>query len=328
MAQSPTLPTWVGELYLETHRGTYTTQSRTKRANRKSELLLYEAEAAASLANLQGGAISTATLKKAWERVLLQQFHDILPGSSIGQVYADNLADHDLAQTAALEVRQDALRWQAERQIAAGQVGVFNPFSWSRSDPLQAAVPDPGTPFHLLDSKGRTCPIQLLSSGHGQAHILFEPYEVPALGWEAFSIQAGQAPAVQLLRAWERGLENAMFRLEVDDEGQVVRLLDKRCGREVIPAGQAAKRLAALPGWPRTRGRLERPRHFREAALCLRGASHDSDHRKWAGARHTADRAALPPIAASACASNSISIRRALILSLTWTGKNVRPCSR
>jgi alpha-mannosidase len=240
MAQAPALPTWVGELYLETHRGTYTTQSRTKRANRKSELLLYEAEVAASLANLQGGAISTATLKKAWERVLLQQFHDILPGSSIGQVYDDNLADHDLAQAAALEVRNAALRWQAERQIPAGQLGVFNSLSWSRGDPLQASVPDPATPFHLQDSKGRPCPVQLLSSGNGQAHILFEPYEVPALGWEAFSIQPGPAPAVQFLRAWERGLENAMFRMEVDDEGQVVRLLDKRCNREVIPAGQAA----------------------------------------------------------------------------------------
>jgi alpha-mannosidase len=88
---APQLPTWNGELYLELHRGTYTTQSRNKRANRKSEFLLHDAEFLATLASLTGGyAYPQATLNKAWELVCLNQFHDIIPGSSIGPVYVES----------------------------------------------------------------------------------------------------------------------------------------------------------------------------------------------------------------------------------------------
>lgn len=79
---------WTGEMYLEYHRGTYTSQARTKRGNRRSEHLLREAELwAATAAVREDAAYPYDALRSAWERVLLQQFHDILPGSSIGWVY-------------------------------------------------------------------------------------------------------------------------------------------------------------------------------------------------------------------------------------------------
>jgi len=237
-AQSPDLPTWVGELYLETHRGTYTTQSRTKRANRKSEILLREAEVWGSVAQMEGADADLSPLQDAWQRVLLQQFHDILPGSSIGQVYVDALADHDKAQEAALGVRNAALRWLADRSAPAGTLCVFNSLNWPRRDAVQAIVADPGGPFHLQDSRGRSCPAQVLSRGDGRAQILFEPYDVPPLGMETFVVQPGEPMPLTGVHAWERGLENAMFRVELDDEGQITRFLDKRYGREVIPPGE------------------------------------------------------------------------------------------
>ncbi len=83
-------PVWAGELYLEFHRGTYTSQARTKRGNRRSEHLLREAELWASTATVREGAeYPYAVLQECWERVLLMQFHDILPGSSIAWVYQD-----------------------------------------------------------------------------------------------------------------------------------------------------------------------------------------------------------------------------------------------
>lgn len=239
-AAAPELPTWEGELYLETHRGTYTTQSRAKRANRKSELLLRDAEFFGVWANSEGAAILLQPLREAWRRVLLQQFHDILPGSSIGQVYTDNLADHEQAQAAALAVRGASLRWLADHRAPAGALCVFNSLSWARSDPLQAVVADPGGPFHLRDSRGRICPVQLLSRGGGQVHILFEPYNVPPLGVETFTVAEGELGVLDGVTAWERGLENAALRVEFDDEGQIIRLLDKRLGREVIPPGETA----------------------------------------------------------------------------------------
>lgn len=82
-------PVWSGEMYLEFHRGTYTSQSRTKRGNRRSEHALREAEFWATAAALRGESYPYAELDAAWETVLLQQFHDILPGSSIGWVHRE-----------------------------------------------------------------------------------------------------------------------------------------------------------------------------------------------------------------------------------------------
>ena len=89
-AELPEPPVWSGELYLEFHRGTYTSQARTKRGNRRSEHLLREAELWASTATVRTGAAYPAErLAAAWRTVLLQQFHDILPGSSIAWVHAE-----------------------------------------------------------------------------------------------------------------------------------------------------------------------------------------------------------------------------------------------
>jgi len=82
------LPKWKGELYLELHRGTYTTQAKTKWYNRYCETLLRRLESIATLATL--GSTDTkyphALIESTWKQVLLNQFHDVLPGSSIGQV--------------------------------------------------------------------------------------------------------------------------------------------------------------------------------------------------------------------------------------------------
>jgi len=88
-AEYPNPPVWSGEMYLEFHRGTYTSQARTKRGNRRSEHALREAELWATSAALAGAEYPYDALEEAWETVLLQQFHDILPGSSIGWVHRE-----------------------------------------------------------------------------------------------------------------------------------------------------------------------------------------------------------------------------------------------
>ncbi|MCI2237170.1 glycosyl hydrolase-related protein [Paenibacillus sp. TRM 82003] len=89
-AEYPDPPVWSGEVYLEFHRGTYTSQARTKRGNRRSEHLLREAELWATAAHVQRGAdYPYEALERLWRVVLLQQFHDILPGSSIAWVHRE-----------------------------------------------------------------------------------------------------------------------------------------------------------------------------------------------------------------------------------------------
>ena len=90
------LPTWKSELYLEYHRGTYTSQAANKKANRKGEVRLMEAEKLALFAGLgkSGIAYPKAEFRKAWDYLLFNQMHDILPGSSITPVYRDSAEDY------------------------------------------------------------------------------------------------------------------------------------------------------------------------------------------------------------------------------------------
>ena len=92
------LPTWNGELYLELHRGTYTTQSRNKRANRKSEFSAPRRGVFGFFsrnAGCKSYSYPKTELGRAWELVCLNQFHDIIPGSSIGEVYTESLAQYE-----------------------------------------------------------------------------------------------------------------------------------------------------------------------------------------------------------------------------------------
>ena len=124
-AEYPDAPVWVGELYLEFHRGTYTSQAKTKQGNRRSEHLLREAELWAATAAVRNGRdYPYDDLDRIWKTVLLQQFHDILPGSSIHQVHREAVANY-----AAVTAELDALVVAAQRDLAGeGTVPLtFNP---------------------------------------------------------------------------------------------------------------------------------------------------------------------------------------------------------
>ena len=125
---NPLLPKWSGELYLEYHRGTYTSIGKNKRNNRKSEFLYMNAEWMATMQKLLSGkAFPKQTLRDGWEMILTNQFHDIIPGSSIGEVYEQSDIDY-----AELMGKGNAIVTEAQTQIASmidaknGYV-IFNP---------------------------------------------------------------------------------------------------------------------------------------------------------------------------------------------------------
>lgn len=103
-------PRIVGELYFEYHRGTYTTQAKTKKGNRKVEVALHDAECLAALASLDGHAYPSAKLDELWKLLLLNQFHDILPGSSIAQVHEESERDLARVQAEAAPLAEAAAR--------------------------------------------------------------------------------------------------------------------------------------------------------------------------------------------------------------------------
>ncbi len=167
------LPTWNGELYLENHRGTYTTQSRNKRANRKSEFLLHDAEFLAAMAALlcPQYRYPHIELHRAWELVCLNQFHDIIPGSSIGPAYVESLQQYAEVHRIGDQVRAGALAAIAAQ--LGGDMWVVNPTSFPRRDLAFWAYAEAGN-VTLQRSDGSLVPVQPVDGG-----LLLDAGELP-----------------------------------------------------------------------------------------------------------------------------------------------------
>ncbi|MGO2682637.1 MAG: alpha-mannosidase [Microbacterium sp.] len=167
-AEYPHPPVWSGEMYLEFHRGTYTSQARTKRGNRRSEHALRETELWATAAALRGEEYPYDELDGLWETVLLQQFHDILPGSSIGWVHreAERRYDEVLATTEKLTTRAlSALVGEGGTALAANA----GPYAQDGTEPMGIGAPAP--PAAPAATLTRTDTEFELSNEHLVVHI-------------------------------------------------------------------------------------------------------------------------------------------------------------
>jgi alpha-mannosidase len=248
---NPDLPVWVGELYLETHRGTYTSQAKIKRENRKNELLLREAEFFGLVAKESEPNFDMSSLQDAWRNLLLLQFHDILPGSSIGQVYQEAGEDHFRIASSASDVRNrafSALSVPAEPD----HLMLFNSLSWDRTDIVVVPLPrgkEPGQELEIVDDAGNTMPLQVISKDGEPLQAAFVPGPVPAFGYSSVHVRTSETPTTSL-KILANGLENQFFVLELSPEGEIIRLFDKRADRELIPQGEHANVLQLFQDGP------------------------------------------------------------------------------
>lgn len=192
-------PVWRGELYLEYHQGTLTSQSRNKRYNRKLELALRDLEFSACQAlRLSGKTYPAAELEKIWQEVLLYQFHDILPGSSITRVY-----DESLARYAALAEQVATLTAKADSTWVPGQA-VVNSLSWDRTEWIKA------------DGRWRLA-------------------QVPGMGCAPIP---SKTPMLPVVTASITSLENEHLLAEFDEGGNLVSVLHKASGRKAFRPGE------------------------------------------------------------------------------------------
>ena len=215
---------YVGELYFQAHRGTYTSQARTKRGNRRSELALREAELWGAAARvLKGYDYPLATMDAAWKKVLLNQFHDIIPGSSIHRVYEEAEAAYDEVIETAGGVAEAA---GGALVAPARAVTVLNSLSWERSE----WVPLPEGYAGAVGFDGEPLPVQVVEGG-----TLVEA-RLPSCGWTTIypgDLRAAAQLTGQPLQASERLLENEFLRLEFNDRGEITRIFDQEAGREL-----------------------------------------------------------------------------------------------
>jgi len=143
----PDLPEWSGELYLELHRGTYTTQGRNKRYNRKAELLYRDAELLSSVAEPLGLAYPREELLREWKRILCNQFHDVIPGSSIRAVYEETDQMYPEILAVGEKIAGNALAKLADCIDTTGEgdaLIVMNTLPWDRADVATVKLPDRG----------------------------------------------------------------------------------------------------------------------------------------------------------------------------------------
>jgi alpha-mannosidase len=239
--ESQKLPTWVGELYLENHRGTYTTQALTKKHNRQAEFLLRETEMLAALNMASGTPYAQERFHAAWKLVLLNQFHDILPGSSIDEVYAESERQYAQVFEDITALRSDALdRLAASVEIKSQGMSIlaFNALSWERRDVVSFAPKGPrkNGAYVAMDTEGRETPVQF--SADGTARFIAA---VPSIGHEVFSVRVGSVSARDV-QATTRRMENELVRLNFDTKGRLRGIYDEVHGREVLAPGETGNR--------------------------------------------------------------------------------------
>ncbi|HEU5400060.1 MAG TPA: alpha-mannosidase [Terriglobales bacterium] len=250
------IPTWDDELYLEYHRGVQTTQSEEKKHNRKSEVLILNAEKLAAIDALFGASYPKAQFERAWKNILFNQFHDILPGSGIHINYVDAARRYDESDNITRGIARNALEdIGANVKTTGTSLLVFNQLSWPRSAVVESEVqlPSSFTALRATDSAGKNVPLEVLDKNRAtnQAHIRLHVSDVPPLGYETITLAlVATAPSARSsLTARVDHLENEFLRVDIDPQtGCITSLFDKRSNTESLaPAVQSEGSPANLP---------------------------------------------------------------------------------
>lgn len=239
------LPVWHGELYLETHQGTLTSQAWIKRANRKAEVLLHDTEylaAWATKANPDYGYPLDA-LRDAWRTLLLHQFHDILPGSSIAQVYADARPEYERLMREVSALKDDAAQVLFDQ--ADGDWTIINTTSIDR--PAIFLLPDVSEAPASIRSGDQVGLQQMTDEGL----LASLPVWVPPFGTISVEASAIPGPDVEnMLVARPDRLENLHIRARFDEAGNLIELLHKDSLWSMLAPGEVGNQFQIFEDRP------------------------------------------------------------------------------
>lgn len=242
------LPKWVGELYLEYHRGTYTSMARNKKYNRKNEFLYQDVECLSSLSLLNGGDYNKDLMDSSWEIILLNQFHDILPGTSIKEVYEVNKIEYE-------EILKDG-KEEATKQIdyitskinlKKKSVIIFNTLSHERNDLVKINIGEMKE-FSIWEN-GIKLESQVIVE-KGIRYIIFMAIKIPSKGYKSFEIKDIEATTNTRLKLDKNGMENKFYNITFDDKFQFTSIFDKCAKREILKEGELGNVLQAFEDKP------------------------------------------------------------------------------
>ena len=248
LAQKEQFPSYDGELYLETHRGTYTSQARAKKNNRECEILLHNAEFLGAWSTTRDGAYNKSEIERAWKLLLLNQFHDVLPGSSIGEVYEDSERDYTEIREITRRSSDNSLRTivpaKEKQQIVStdsthnDDFVIFNTSPFNRSGTYEIELPDTSGEKTFTSANNEpllTQKPELNKDSNG--NLLVNLPVIPSYGYtiikaaeETFSSSDTE------ISITARVIENRFLRIEINDNGEIVSLYDKETKREIVPS--------------------------------------------------------------------------------------------
>jgi alpha-mannosidase len=260
------IPTWKSELYLEYHRGVFTTQANHKRNMRDAEEQVLNAEKWASLAWLDGKSYPGAELTEDWKKVLFNQFHDLAAGSGIGVIYKEAQKDYDEVRLSTNVISEGALGSLMERIDTQNKnprlvpIIVFNPLGWKRSGEVKIQLPLAltGSPDYF---GGRDAIVSEIKTDEkaGKVNLTIRVYNVPPFGYRVYWLGKEHF--------WNNGIEgmvntdktgkaflldNGTLRLLVDKQsGCITSLIDHQSGIETIAAGACGNQLQAFKDTPK-----------------------------------------------------------------------------
>jgi alpha-mannosidase len=261
------IPVWKDELYLEYHRGTYTTQGETKKNNRLGEAALSVSEKLASVVSINDASVPYPgkQLERAWKTVLTNQFHDILPGSSIAPVYRDAAEDYRRSFENTIKQADASLQALSKRidtsAVKAVPLVVFNSLSWPRTGIVRFAMSLPEDQILLLsDSKGNPVPVAIERKENSNDAVLrFIAKDVPSIGYTVYSLDTVKTPAnTPAVTVKQPGggsgfieIESPFHKLKISAlSGNIVSLWDKKLKREFVAPGKEANVLQVYEDLP------------------------------------------------------------------------------
>ena len=236
---NPRLATWVGELYFEYHRGTYTSMARNKRSNRESEFLLMDLELLSVLAEDCGAAYPAERLDAMWKTVLLNQFHDILPGSSVKEVYEVTKEEYEAIKSEATElIRKDL------DLLSGGADGLtlFNTSGFEKDDIVRLGDCKAAA---IRDGESAVYPVQQTKDG-AFAWVA----GLPSKGWRGFELLSAAEEVPIPFRIDGYSLETPFYRVSFDGSGFMDSVYDKEFQRELFLEGQKGNLLRVYEDKP------------------------------------------------------------------------------
>lgn len=240
----PDMPTWDGELYFEYHRGTLTSMARNKRSNRKNEILYTQMETASCMAGIEKDEQLQNVLDKGWDILLINQFHDIVPGSSIKPVYEQTDKEyHEIEKAGKEELNRVVSAAVGRLSMEKEGVVVMNTQGYERDD---LVVLDDGTEIpRFVDEDGRNVPAQKTADGR---YLLYVSH-IPPLGYKKL-YETEELLEESTGKEWDYTFENPFIKVCFNEKMEITSLYEKEAEKELIQEGRCGNVLRTYEDRP------------------------------------------------------------------------------